>query len=125
MGNACLFCGQPATRLCDEMIAKPIGDHAKPFGRPAYPVTTMEVMPLGTCDAPICDAHAFVAGHICGKKPDTIDRCAGCHTNPRTGSLALVTVDKIPGMRRELHRGYRLAQITVHATPTNAGGEAE
>lgn len=35
----------------------------------------MTLGPHFTCDAPMCGDHANLVGHICGKEPDSIDRC--------------------------------------------------
>jgi hypothetical protein len=111
----CLYCGRPATRLCDATICRPIGDYCKRPGKAPYAVMTMEVMPLATCDAPICDEHCVVVGHICGKDPDVIDHCVKC-AQGHEGSLPLVTPDKIPAMRRQLHQQWRRELISGVAT---------
>lgn len=76
---------------------------------------TMEVMPLATCDAPICQDHTVLVGHICGKEHDTIDHCIK-HAR-RDGKLLLMTPDKIPALRRSLHQQWRreLIKVAPHA----------
>lgn len=111
--DLCLFCGAPATILCDAMLAMPIADYVKPRGGPAYPVTSIEQTALATCDAPCCAEHSKAVGHICGGEDgcETIDHCAK-HAGARI-EPPMITPDKVPGYRRDLHRKWRLEQLRV------------
>jgi len=122
VSERCLFCDKPATRYCDEAIAKVDGGWHKPKGRPPYRVTTMEAMTSGsyTCDAPCCSEHARVVGFICcrpSKHSDTIDHCAGCQTRERK-PLALLSLEAIAALRTQMHARYRRSRIsTVEIDP--------
>lgn len=113
MGERCLFCDKPATRLCDRaiaMVADP--DPIKVKGRAPYRVATMDAM-LSTdyrCSAPCCSDHCRVAGFICGKDGDTIDHCIGCYGIDR-GPVGLANPDEIEARRRYMHAAYRRTRI--------------
>ena len=59
----CLWCDQPSFVLCDAVLGFTFKDGIKTLG------------PHFTCDAPMCPDHATTVGHLCGKEPNTIDRC--------------------------------------------------
>lgn len=108
----CLFCNQPATRLCDRVIGMvDAGERVKVRGRPAYSVTSMEAMlsVSYTCDAPICAEHTRVVGHVCGKDHDTIDHCVGCCGAARANEL--LTPAAIESRRARMHATYRRGRV--------------
>lgn len=118
MTEPCLFCGKPATRLCDAPIAMVDGGWHKPNGRPPYKVTTMEAMlsTSYTCDAPFCEDHGHVIGFICGDIGDTIDHCCGCFNSRREGPHGLMTPGAIDAIRKKWHSEYRRSHPwAVHA----------
>ena len=93
----CLWCEKPGTHLCDLVIGRDKDDLHDP-GEPrpnerevrrrkAWGKPDSEGRPPGTlmyledtfltCDAPMCDDHRQVVGHICGRPHfhDTFDMC--------------------------------------------------
>lgn len=115
----CLFCDQPATRLCDRVLGLPIGGVHKAKGRPAYKVTTMEAMLAAsyTCDAPCCPDHARVFGHVCGSEPDTFDECLGCQTrvlmHGPPAPARLMEPAEIVAIRKQRHAEYRRMRMLL------------
>ncbi len=121
----CLFCNEPATRLCDQAIGLVwTGERQKAKGRAPHRVTSMEAMLSHdyTCSAPCCDKHAHVAGFICGKDSDTIDHCAGCF-GLDLHPVGLLTPAEIDVRRRMMHAAYRRSRIC--SMTTTAPGERD
>lgn len=80
--DTCLFCGAPATLLCDGHLGYP----------PATPdqmhrtFQGLDLLRPFTCDAPMCRACADLRARytVCRRKKgchfDTVDNCPGCQT---------------------------------------------
>ena len=62
--DQCWWCANAATHLCDAVI----GVERRADG-------TVILSETYTCDAKLCASHARKVGHLCGDKPDTVDRC--------------------------------------------------
>ena len=77
MDETCIICGNEAIVLCDAMIGTTRVDGLMSMEGPHF-----------TCDAPMCSRHTFTTGFICGKEPDTIDRCSYHQENPDFGNYA-------------------------------------
>ncbi len=113
-----MYCNEPATRLCDAVIALVDGGWVKPRGATPYKVTTMEAMlsTSYTCEAPFCATHGKVVGFICGKDGDTIDYCAGCIAAERGRFERILTPGAIAALRRQRHAEYRRQRILLANT---------
>lgn len=114
MGEACFFCGEPATLLCDAPLGLVKGGEHN-----GQPVTTLEAMIATphTCDAPMCRACGKAVGHVCGKDHDTIDHCPLHAGSVERGGV--LTPEEIATARRALHAQFRRNRIRV----TARGGE--
>jgi len=77
MSDKCIICGKEADAWCDSMIGTTRVDGLMSIEGPHF-----------SCDAPMCSKHTFTTGFICGKEPDTIDRCAYHVGNPDFGNYA-------------------------------------
>jgi hypothetical protein len=118
MSEACFFCGEPSTLLCDAVLGYPIGGEGiGPKGKP-YPVTTMEAMLATphTCDAPMCRACGKQVGHICGKTHDSIDHCPLHAGQEREPGDRLMTAEQIARTRRALHATFRRQRVREDMT---------
>lgn len=115
--EACMWCGDPATRLCDA----PIGFAAIGAMRDeAFNVTGLLTgsredgsIQMWTCDAEMCDCHATRVGFICGKAADSIDRCpfhAGMEAEPM--ERLIMFAPEAETKRREVHAVIRRARMS-------------
>lgn len=77
MDELCIICENEAVALCDAMIGTTWIDGLMSIEGPHF-----------RCDAPMCPEHTFTTGFICGKEPDTIDRCSYHEANPDFGNYA-------------------------------------
>lgn len=81
MPDACLACGDAATKLCDYVLGFQIARTLP------HPVISNDLV-MWRCDAPLCNRHAAHVGNVfmCGKFPgagaDTVDYCPA-HGEPR------------------------------------------
>lgn len=91
--HTCLWCGEPAVAFCDEWIG---GETVMYEGTPRY---TLD-LPQFTCDAPMCHEHRKVFGFVCGKEPDTMDRCPVHQRGAVTLDTAAKSKEEAETMRR-------------------------
>lgn len=116
-GEVCMWCDQPATRLCDAALALVSAGIHKPANGAAYEVTSLDAMLSGSykCDAPFCGKHSKIVGFVCGEDPDTIDHCRHHAAHPEAHPLPILALDDIAYLRTELHAQIRRGQFTVVA----------
>jgi len=99
--QTCIFCGEPATLLCDGHLGYPPSQNEPDCISPFEPYT---------CDAPMCANCATNTGHyhICirGRKGgcihDTMDYCPVCAVQPRTNRRIIPTLEQA-GIIRTAH----------------------
>ena len=77
MTEKCVVCDKNAVAFCDAMIGASWKDGCISLDGPHF-----------TCDALLCEEHRSRTGFICGKQPDTIDRCPYHIENPDYGNYA-------------------------------------
>ncbi|MBJ9210611.1 hypothetical protein I5481_01870 [Citrobacter freundii] len=102
--NKCIFCGSPATLLCDGYLGFP----------PKYEmgVALPDVLHPFTCDAPMCEGCStqMMKIFVCGKKP-----YAGIHTTDHCPVCLEVLPPYPKHTRRIIHSEQQAAQIrTAH-----------
>lgn len=108
MNGVCLWCGEPATLLCD----RPLGHEPRPDG-----LVHMDGEHF-SCDAEICVGCATRVGMICGEEPDTIDLCpvhasGGMAMRPGWWDGAAKTPEEAESMRREVEAKARRSRLRV------------
>jgi hypothetical protein len=103
----CLVCGEPAVAYCDAVLGFTaddgglVGRHSKSF----------------TCDAPMCEAHTKMIGHVCGRYADTIDHCQW-HAEFDVRGLVIMTADEAATARRAIWA--RMLRLRARREPTGA-----
>jgi hypothetical protein len=119
--EACLFCGKPATLLCDGHLGYP---PAKPDQeRRAY--NGMDLLQPYTCDAPMCRECARLSASfiLCrrgkGCIPDTVDYCPGC-----AAALAEEKQKKRPPLRKLINDPKQCSIIRASHWRTWGNGSA-
>jgi len=110
----CLWCESPATGLCDA----PIGFEAVGAARDKTGKVTVLLAGSGsswTCDAPMCDEHRRQIGHVCGKEPDSIDRCPYHYTNHGQPLRELVIFEsEVAAVRRKVRAEINRSIMKEH-----------
>lgn len=90
MSDQCMWCDKPATHYCDAPIGFEAMDASRDKRGQVLSLLTGSDGQMWTCDAPMCDDHAFHAGTICGNEPDSIDYCPHHqHENPDMSELVM------------------------------------
>lgn len=101
----CMWCENEAVNLCDAPIAlKAVGAiRGVDFDLLGLSIGSDENgdLVMYTCDAPLCIDHTKVIGFICGKDPETIDRCPYHHEQDKKEKAApAILENEIDGLRR-------------------------
>ncbi|MEB2478187.1 hypothetical protein QMM96_22415 [Citrobacter freundii] len=116
--NTCLFCGAPATLLCDGHLGYP--DATAKEQHRAF--KGLDLFRPYTCDAPMCEACAQRSASyiVCrrgkGCIPDTVDYCPGC-------MAARAEEDKTQPNRRRIASSEQANQIRAAHWRTWQKGE--
>ncbi len=129
--DRCLWCENPATRLCDGTVGWTACNDLGQIG------TGSEHF---TCDAPMCDLHAHKVGHICGTKRmsnpglnepsairwgDTIDHCPSCHDDPLPRGVVMTAEEAESIRRRRRAPVVRLRMRSISTAPRQDAPEPQ
>lgn len=119
MSDLCMWCDKPATHYCDAPIGFEATDASRDKRGHVISLLTGSNGQMWTCDAPMCDEHAFHIGTICGDDPDSIDHCPH-HQHEHSHMPDLVMFEReAEAKRREVHAAIKRLRIRNGNSPVS------
>nr|WP_310616954.1 hypothetical protein [Pantoea cypripedii] len=119
--QTCIFCGAPATLLCDGHLGyPPKNEDGQEFIDPLHPYT---------CDAPMCRHCAAQQGsvHICRRRRgcihDTVDHCPACVENLPASNRRIIYSPAQAETIRAAHWMSRPTEFQKRSRLISGGGQ--
>lgn len=104
--DTCFHCDNPATRLCDFIVARKMGGR----NESGAPFVCSEEPEVFTCDRPLCDECSTDGGFTTFPEPDRIDYCRDHAHSSAVDSLVVPRSEAVAIQRRLQFRALFVAR---------------